>query len=276
MQTRPAPPRRKKGTAKRLLAPAAGIAPATSSTDTHPDRIPKGLFVGTQAAAAIAKFEQEIGGRQVLLDAVLLSPDLTPEMEDLLGALVDDRLKDEPLARLCAGVGLRPGAVLAAFRDADMGRASLQSLRKIADKLPAVTAQVLLAAVDHEQICGTCRGDRQETILVPAKGKSPEHEETRTCRTCKGRGTIYVEADPDRQDRVLEMAGLLQKGGGISINQSHVEVANQTAVTVDAAGGLAQLQQAVSGILFSRTAQAPASEIDVEPAPAEDPSLCPR
>ena len=239
----------------------AQLRPATP--DPSDADIPKGLYASPKSFEIVNAVEESLGGREELINQLLLSPELTPNLQRLLAVVMDEQYDDKPLAWICAKAYITPGEVFAAFRDSVVALANIHAMRRVAEKLPEIATEIVTSALDHQKSCSRCRGTGQAPKL--SKGKLT----TDTCPTCFGEGTILIDADPDQQQIALQLVGLLQKGGGGSQISVGVNTTNQTAnITLPEASsaGLAQLQQAVSGLLFSRGVVRNPASIEISPA----------
>ncbi len=228
---------------KKAAAPALAPAATKDLAPTNGDA----LFGHAAAAPAIATFEKVLGGRASLTADLLLSPDLTPPIRKVLTLILDPRFDTYPLAGLCHSAGLTPGDVFAAFRDATLAKANIRALRAVAERLVTITEHLLEDATDRQVICDDCTGSTQQ--LYPAKGKQPE--QVGPCLRCNGTGTILLRADFEKQKIALELGGLLKKAPNVQVH-SRNQTLNLTQHNQGGGGGIAQLQQAVSGMLFGR------------------------
>lgn len=258
------------------LAPAAGLAISADPPAHGSER--QQLFERPVAESAIAVFEKLLGGKTELLQGLLSSPEITPNIRKVLTAMLDPRKADRSLSSLCADANVLPGEVFGAFRDATIAKATVQSLVEISQRLPKITINYLLNAVDHPITCPECSGSRK--MLIRAAGPKKKMGRPKTngapevvkdadqiidCLRCCGEGTVVKPAEVGHQETVFEIMGLLKKGSGISITQT-----NQTLQAPQdlggGLGGLEQLQQAVSGILFGRQPIDLQHVVDVTPA----------
>jgi len=234
----------------------------------------KTAYEATEAEVSLAAFEKVLGGRNKLIAALITSPDLTPTIQKVLELVYDPRFGRYPLGRLCASAGILPGEFFAAVRDALQATSNMLVLDHVSTALPNLTLEMLKQAVDHDEICDLCSGTT--TITVPAprrKGQAPGEPTIESCPTCHGKGVIKVRANLEVQKLALELAGLLKKGGGLSITQQQAIVQptkpagnGSEAYSSDS---LVKLQQATHGILFSRDLPRPTTVPVVESLDAE-------
>ena len=101
-------------------------------------------------------------------------------------------------------------------------------------KLPPVVDDVMTRAAPQVSTCPACLG-------VSTAGQGP-------CATCNSTGRVQTEPDLDRQKLALELGQLLEKKGGLIVQQNNATVASLGA---SQPGSLEQLQQAVGDLLFS-------------------------
>lgn len=255
------------------LAPAAGLTIEGSSPQHGSER--QQLFERPVAASAIAVFEKLLGGKTELLQGLLSSPEITPNIRKVLSAMLDPRKADRSLSALCADANVLPGEVFGAFRDATIAKATVQSLVEISQRLPKITVDYLTNAVDHAIVCPSCSGSRKEILRGNGGTKKsrkkaelevavPVPDKLIDCTRCNGEGTVVKAAEVGHQETVFEIMGLLKKGSGISITQTNQTIAPAQDLG-GGLGGLEQLQQAVSGILFGRQPIDVSQAVDVTP-----------
>ena len=215
------------------LVPASARMPAARTQPLQAD-VPQSI------RDAISEFEAQVGGRKALLEA-LSSADSSEEVQVVLDAIADPKHDLEPLAKLCARAGVSPGQLFGAFKTAALVRGQILGSIKAANLVPVTVDEIGRTALPHETTCDACNGSGifEDTDL---KGKPT----SRTCTKCNGVGSLHRDGDPEQQRTILELAGLITKGSGISITNS-----NQTVVptSVIAGGSLEQLQQAVSDLI---------------------------
>lgn len=259
------------------LAPAASLAPRTTPTEVVQATEAR-LYAKQQAAKAVEVFVAVLGGREGLINELLISPEITPRIQSVLTLVLDPRFADYPLAYLCDKAGLVPGEVFAAFRDAKVALANIEAMRRVANALPDIVDQFLRDAVDREQSCAVCHGTGTVTVQEGSRRTAPKAPRHAPCKDCYGRGTILVPANREAQKTVFEIIGLLRKSG-LSVNQ-FTQLNQQTTLDLqvdasDGSAGLAQLQQAVSGILFGQplALPVPQGEESLAPERAPEPSF---
>lgn len=172
------------------------------------------------AIRQIDKFARDLGrgdvaaGREVFLSLVSIAAVSDERLDDLLAALHLEEAAGRTLGEVVAAVGLRPGEVLKIVRDAALTVAQASSMAELADHLPAITRDVAIRAQVHYLPCGACGATGRYTPAPTKEDPDPEEE---VCRTCRGKTTVRVEADLERQQLALEMGKLLPKGGGTNI-----------------------------------------------------------
>ena len=232
--------------------PPAGLVPAAALPTSPSASASPQVYELRGANSAIAAFETVLGGRELLTAELITSPDLTPAIQRVLTLIYDPRFDREPLGHLCAKAGVSPGEFFASFRDATLAKANVQAMRQIAEALPKLTADLLVQSVGHDERCEDCQGEKTIRVTVADK-QGRKRQVDQPCSACRGKGTVWVKGNLEVQKIALELAGLLRKGGGgVSITNQQLNVQKSAAVDAGGADGLAQLQQAVSGILFGR------------------------
>lgn len=255
------------------MVPAGSVAAhgsvATADDDPIQSALASPTFANPHAAPAVKTFEAVLGGRSALAEELLTSPELTPRIQRVLTLILDPRFDKYPLAYLCEKAGVLPGDLFASFRDATLAKANLLALRVAADKLPGMLAEMMRDAVDREIVCPECQGLRVTTPEPTDAQKNPTPER---CRSCFGHGVTILKADRAVQKIALELTGLLRKNGGITVQQTNQTLQVNDPPVTTGAGGLAQLQQAVSGILFGGPLRPAAPPAVIDLSPSEDPT----
>ena len=164
-------------------------------------------------AAAIDKVVQVIGGKAGLLETLGVASD-EPEVEALLRLVLDPRYEKISLRRLCAMAGLTIVDLFTAYRKAMVVKAHLLAYQKITEGLLPVVEDVMRRAAPYTIPCYDCGATG--LILV--------EQTSTTCTTCAGRKELLQLPDLDRQKLAFELAQLVQKASGFSINQNNVVV----------------------------------------------------
>lgn len=182
---------------------------------------------------ALNQLENAIGGREALVESLTVVDD--PEVEYLLGLVADPRNDTKPLGELCDQGNITPEQLLKAYRKGRLARKQVEAIHLVTDGTPAVAADILKRAVRHERYCSRCHGTG---LVVDDKNLK------QTCQTCDGSGQVKAEASLEHQKLALELAGLLVKGSGTSVNVGVQVGESQTRVA-----SLGQLQQAVQQVL---------------------------
>lgn len=245
---------------------STSLIPAAASGSAAPRRADQ-LFEQPHAGHSITVFEKAIGGRGELAADLLTSPDITPEIRNVLLLILDPRFDRISLAKLCFDARITPGQLFRAFRDAAMAKAHILVVREVAKCLPQIAKELLAAAVEHDATCPICNG-LKITIRPPTRTKP---ERRLPCTRCQGTGRIRVPADFDRQKLALDLGGLLKNGPLVQVNHQD----NRTlSLGSGSAAGLAQLQQAAASIIFGKqivpketAPAAPVIEAEAVPVP---------
>ena len=207
---------------------------------------------------AIDTLVQALGGRGGLLDTLAVASD-APEVEQILSLLIDPRYDKISLRRLCQMAGLTVVDLFAAVKKAMVTRAHLVAYKAIMEAIPPVVEDVMRRAAPYEILCGECGGSTtvedpdQKGVLIP-------------CTVCASRGKLLQHPDLDRQKLALELAQLVQKSAGISLQQNNLTMAAGSSDGPKAGGTLVELQHAVRELLSG--ARTPLEESEaMEPAP---------
>jgi hypothetical protein len=206
------------------------------------------------SAAAIDAFTVAIGGRQELLNALLVA-DGSPDINKITNLLIDPRYYGWSLRRLCRMADVTIADLFAAYQKAKLIKAHLQATKVVTDELVHVVEDVMKRARPHEAPCDACHGGAQQP----------------PCTRCQGTGIMQILPDLDRQKLALELGHLVTKGGGgITLQQNTLVAPGGHGAF--GPGAIDQLQQAVGEILSPRPRRS-SPVIDVQPIPpVEEPA----
>ena len=228
-------PRKQRSAAPTALLPAAARPPDRLSAEE-----------AELNGDAIETFATALGGRDQLA-AVLAVASANPDVDKVINALADSRMRSMSLRRLCHLSGITVADLFAAYKKALFTQAHLRSTAIIAEKLPPIVEDVMARAIPYDQLCPSCHA-------------TPPAPEAPPCALCRGTGLVKSEPDLDRQKLALELGQLTEKKAGIIMQQNTVAAA---ALTSHGVGALESLQQAVGELLFSptrRRSQSPRQE----------------
>lgn len=211
---------------------------------------------------ALETVEKALGGRDAILDTLSVAAD-APEVEQVVHLLLDPRYAQQSLRQICALAGLTVVDLFAAYKSAMIVRAHLVAYQSITDKILPVVEDVMTRAAPFKIPCPKC--------AKTGKWTDPDQKDAKEedCPACAGHGELLQLPDLDRQKLALELAQLVQKSGGVTLQQN-----NLTLHAADKGKGsgstLVGLQQAVRDLLSG--AREPLPET-VEAAPVEDDPL---
>lgn len=218
------------------------------------------------AAEALADIEEQVGGRQAIIQALVTAPP-SKDVNYVLGLLADPDPKRRalPLAQVCAEAKITPGHLLDLLERGTKLRARIIAGQIVASKTPAVVTDVMSKAAPFEDTCPDCAGTGTQ---VPEPSEADKNPNPVPCKSCRGGGKLRYEADPECRKLALEMAGLTAKGGGISI-------ALQQNVQVPAAGGSGMAYEALTELMdrmvYGRKAASSVVDAEVLPPEPTDP-----
>src|SRR5262245_4259853 len=216
------------------LVPAAARVATTGLTDLEQEL----------ADEAVETFVTVVGGRHALTETLAVA-DHSVEIQHVVRLLLDPRYDNVGLPRLCRLAGLTVADCLVAYRKALIARAHIAATATVAAKILPVVDDILTRAAPHQVVCDACHG---EGSLPPRPTRTDPNPSPLPCPTCRASGRRLVLPDLDRQKLALELAHLLQKSGGIVVQQNTNVAPDPRAV--QGPGALEQLQQAVSQILY--------------------------
>lgn len=220
--------------------------------------------LATAALAEVAKLEERIGGRDLLVGA-LATAALDKAGTRLLHMLADPLHAKAPLLELCRAAGMKPGQLIAAVTEGLTAASHLEAKVAIARGTPAVVKDVMKQGAPREETCYDCEGTGARTPDPTDEVPNPAPE---PCTTCKGRGALAYAADPEARKLALDLSGLLPKSQGISITNNQMAMA----VSGGGSGDGDRLQEAMDQILFGGGGAGPALppiDADFSSAPAD-------
>lgn len=253
--------------ASKRVALVPALRPDLSLTDAEADL----------SAAAVDAFTVAIGGRQALLDALVVASG-SADVDKVTNLLIDPRYGGWSLRRICALAGLSVADLFRAYQKALVVKAHLQATRIVTAQLTHVVDDIMRRSRPHDETCDSCEGTGTYT---PEPSKKEPNPEPRSCPACRGRGSVHCQPDLDRQKVALELGQLIQRQGGISIAQNNLTLP-AGASSPTAPGALEQLQQAVHETLYPRARPLPAASaphaetpIDAEVLPDDEGESCP-
>jgi DNA-directed RNA polymerase subunit RPC12/RpoP len=175
-----------------------------------------------QYAAALVRFEGELGGREALLEILAHAP-VTKDQEYALGLLADPTFAGQSLAEICRRGNIKLSELWQLLRTAVLAKAAVQSTLIVGKRLPAVVSDVMERAAPYEETCGYCEGVGQ---IVDAPSVDEPNPEPYQCPECKGKGLFKRVPELERQVIALKLGGLLRDGGGFTINNLNQAIAN--------------------------------------------------
>jgi hypothetical protein len=193
---------------------------------------------------ALDRFEEALGGRDLLVEALLLAPP-DPDRDALMGLLADPQNDYRTLGTIAGDLNFSAGEVLALFRDGERAKAQILALHEVTSQAPAVARDVMRRAQNHYRLCTGCNGSGEVWDQPKNKAGDPIGDAVKVAHAyCDGTGQILVDASLDHQKIALDLVGLLSKGGpGTVVN---VDASQQMLV---GALPFAQLQKAVQKVL---------------------------
>lgn len=216
----------------------------------------------TANAAAIDSVVKAFGGKQGMLDTLSVASDV-PEVDTLLRLVLDPRYDQLSLRRLCHLAGLTIVDLFTAYKKAMVVKAHLIAYQAVTDHLLPVVEDVMKRAAPYEIICYGCAGQTSVT--------DPEQPNMRIpCPDCGGKGKLLQLPDLDRQKLALELAQLVQKASGFSIQQNNLTVPPPDPDPAEGRGTLIALQHALHEL--QQGPRTPIVEGTVLPTTEADPS----
>lgn len=147
-------------------------------------------------------FEESVGGRERLLEALQYSTDENGQR--LLAHLEDPRADKLGLRKLCADSRVSFPQLYAIFKDAAKAKAHAEALIVQSDYLPSIMADTCKDALSRSGPCPFCEGSGQ---------RRNDRGEAVHCYTCDGTGKLRKPGNAESRKLVFESAGLTGKRG---------------------------------------------------------------
>jgi hypothetical protein len=216
------------------------------------------------AAEELKLLEHELGGRRGLVQALTFAPP-TKDTQYLLGLIADPDHRARSLAE-CLQMGrIAPGQLIDTLAKGTSARARLIAQKHVADRTPTVVAEVMQQAAEHEDDCPECLGAGTVTADPTEDHPNPQ---PLPCDVCRGYGKLRFPADPTCRELALDMAGMIGKAGGITVQQT----TNVGIVGGGLASGYERMQEAVDQILYGDAREPIDAElVDTAAPPADNP-----
>lgn len=213
-----------------------------------------------QVEKALQQIETDLGGRGELIGILSMAP-LNPDLQYVLGLLGDPQHQSKSLAQICAIGNILPGDLLKHLSSAALLKGKVLASAEIGRGIQAVAKDVMQRAAPYEAACHTCLGVGKVTADPTPAIQNPSPQ---PCQVCNGTGRLLYTPDLERQKLAVELAQLVQKGGGINIAQINNGAGAQG--EGGRTGLLEDLQKATDRILYSTGGGAPLPDDDDEAA----------
>jgi hypothetical protein len=219
---------------------------------------------------ALRAFEQAVGGRYLLAEALVHSPQ--DEADVIARLLADPDNERKSLASLCAAASISFGKFLKIFASARGAAAYLKAMDRVWHEAPEVAADAMRAARTVSRTCRWCRGKgyHRKKIQVENKEEGSFYEgEIRQgfkeilCQACKGVGKHEVIPEPERVKIALRLAGLLKEEPRTTVDLSKHQT-NQVVV----ADSMRSFIAATNRLLYGALPPSPPPEVDVIDVPS--------
>jgi len=199
--------------------------------------------VDNGASRLMRRFEQNVGGKEEIVEKLEAIPERLNEREKALLNLLRTPTK-KGLARLVAEAGAEPTQIMKKFAEGCIELGKVEAAIEAHRNLPSLVKSLYKHALSEYGVCGACGG------TGALHRKSTDHVETIPCTFCE---TTGVEAPSKLKEfatrQLLEVTKSVEKGGGVTVNTA-------VGVRVDAAGGGAsvfeKMMKASDEVLYRR------------------------
>jgi hypothetical protein len=213
---------------------------------------------------ATRALEKAVGGRDAVRQALSLVQK-NKHAEILHAYLADPRNNRLELAELCRRAGISVPQLWGMFRDGAFTKAQIAALAKVCDGLPAVAADVMRRAIEHQVRCPECHGEGRVSgptaaLYVKRGAKVPK------CHVCHGTGSVPQAPELKTQELALEIGGLLHREkAGVQVNVTQ----EQALQVANVERGFTDFQHETDAILFDARRVAPSPPPEAEPELAD-------
>lgn len=169
-------------------------------------------------------FENAVGGRKALVDALEHCPEDSPAIK-IVKKLFNNKDFVIPTANTLRGICLMENIplnlVMAAFRDATMARLTVGAITQLAKEAPVIVDQLAADSKNRFEECPVCEG-KTRVARIGENGEwvlTPEGEHvTQLCYQCRGTGKQYKEHDFANRRAFLQITGILDEKRGTTVN----------------------------------------------------------
>lgn len=156
----------------------------------------------------LVRFEEGAGGRDAVRETLeYVEP--TEGLAKVLTLLEDPAAAGMTLASILRISKVPMSEYLEAMRKGSVARGHARATMVLADKLPAVAADMAAQAVTRTEACD-CTKTLGGGIAMPLA----------SCKQCEGRGVVTRRPDVERHQLMAEVSGLLKKGPQTVVTQT--------------------------------------------------------
>lgn len=175
--------------------------------------------------------EEASGGREAVAETLAYAPP-TEGLAKVQMLLEDPAATNMSLKAILKSAGVSMSEYLEAMRKGAVARGHARASMVLAEKLPAVAADMAAQAVTRTEACD-CTKTLGGAIAMPLA----------SCEACGGRGVVTIRPEVERHQLMAEVAGLLKKGPQTVVQQN-----NTTPMAVMGAGFFDRLVKATDGM----------------------------
>lgn len=225
----PAPPRRKRPTAKTYKDEAKSelnLAAVSANNKVAPIKTYQ-----RKVRDAYKYFEEAVGGRMELINILEHCPESSPAYKPLMRLFKDADFRDVGKAMLdvvCKKNDVSLSTIMLAFKESRTAQLTLQAMNVLSKHFPTVIEQIGADSTNRFDACPVCEGNTR----VPRIGDNGEWAldeqgdiRTQLCYNCRGTGKIFKEHDTTNRKFFLELTGVLEQNKGrgtvaVQLNQN--------------------------------------------------------
>lgn len=148
-----------------------------------------------------------------LLEAALLGKGFDSKFHKLHVLMHDPKHAGTSLMRLSRELGISLVELVDTYSDAAKAMANLRAM----EKLPDIVHENAIDALPTMDVCPMCNGEKR--VSDPNDITTAGTPRRKRCPKCLGKGEIRKPGNTDAKKLAYEHTGLIQKGGGVHLNQ---------------------------------------------------------
>lgn len=177
------------------------------------------------AERTFSKFECLVGGREKLYETLQMAPPDRPYAVVLGKFLADDGIQAAPLHEIAIRHRLPISVLVMAYRDAKAILLHLETIEKLAKKMPLISEQIAEESLSRHVKCEKCEGTGRSFVIEGGEFLLDEYgaKATVVCFDCRGKGVVFKESDIQNRRLAVQVTGMIEQKPLVqqTFNQQH-------------------------------------------------------